>query len=158
MATPRPSSQPVLSTPARGADDIGLDEEEDELYNSDVSSDHGPTPKRPRPRQPPGRSVVNPQLHSAGRRSVKSVLRTRSASKRVPLLDLDANQSPFKGRRSPSKVAFKSNDKELPSISTAERRDLEEWSFDATDVLTGTQGGGLRLQMDDLEEESTADV
>lgn len=157
MATPRPLSQHFLSTPAHVGDDDD-EEQANDSYDSDALSNHGPTPKRAKPRQSLGRTSTQHPPRSIERRSVKSVLRTRSAGTRQPLLDLDINRSPVKGTKSPSKVAFKDIDKDGLGISTAERIDLEEWSFSGADIVTGTPGIGLNDEMDCLDEESTADV
>lgn len=159
MATPKQSSQPLASTPARAAQELEMDDA-DEGNNSDASnafSDHGPTPKRARPRQSFRRGSVN-QRHSVGSRSVKSALRTKGDTQRRPLLDLDTNRSPSKRGRSPSKVTFMGVEKEGLGISTAERRDMEDWSFSNADILTGTPGFGLRDQTDYLDEDSTVDL
>lgn len=157
MATPKLSSQHFLSTPAHVEEDDDEDQANDS-YDEDALSDHGPTPKRAKPRQSLGRTSAQQPPRSIGRRSVKSVLRTRSAGTRQPLLDLDINRSPVKGTKSPSKVAFKDIEKDGLRISTAERIDLEEWSFSGADIVTGTPGIGLNDGMDCLDEESIADV
>ena len=104
---------------------------------------------------------MNQQRQGVGSRSVKTVLRQKSATKRAPLLDLDINRSPTKLTKSPSKVAFKEIQAgNVGTISTAEKRDMEDWSFSNVDILAGTPGFGLAVkdQMDYLEEESTADL
>ncbi|KAL1301437.1 hypothetical protein AAFC00_005690 [Neodothiora populina] len=154
----RPSFQPVSSTPAPSPDESDVEAEEADFpYNSDVSSDHGPTPKRSRSHQLSVHSNKVQEIQSIGRRSVRSVLRTKSATKRQPLMDLDGNRSPTKDPRSPMKVTFKDIDNSVLGISTGERRDMEDWSFSAVDILTGTPGVGLGDQTDYLEE-STADL
>jgi len=153
MATPKPSSQLMLATPVPGH------EVEDEYsFASDASSNHGPTPKRARPRQSLGKDHFHRPRQSLNSRTVKSVLRSRSSVKRQPLLDLDRNRSPVKPIRSPSKVAFKDVDKGELGISTADKRDLEDWSFSNGDILTGTPCLALQDPMDCLDEESTADL
>ena len=158
MATPKPSSQPMLSTPAPGREEPGHELEDEDSFASDASSNHGPTPKRARPRQSLGRDNLHQPRQSINSRTVKSVLRSRSSVKRQPLLDLDRNRSPAKPVRSPSKVAFKDVDKAQLGISTADKRDLEDWSFSNVDILTGTPGLALQDPMDYLDEESTADL
>lgn len=159
MVTPRPSSQPLLSTPARGVQEIDLDND-DEGLNSDasnLSSDHGPTPKRARPRQTVRRGSVNAR-HSLGSRSIKSVLRNGSTTKRQPLANIDANRSPRKSARSPSKVSFGEMNKQTLDMSTAEAKDMEDWSFSNADIVSGTPGVGLKDRMEQLMEEDTADI
>lgn len=158
IATPKASSQHIPSTPAYEDDEASIidDAESDDSVVSDISSDHGPTPKRARPRQSIGKFDMQ-QRFSIGPRSAKSVLRTRSAVKRQPLLDLDANRSPAK---TPGRVAFQTAEKQRPHLSTAEQRDVEDWSmFSAGDVLTGTPGISLKDGMGGvMEEDSTVDV
>ncbi|GAB7351877.1 hypothetical protein MBLNU459_g2425t2 [Dothideomycetes sp. NU459] len=151
IATPKPSSQPAHQTP-RDQAQTGDDEDGDFSFASSVPSSAGPTPKRARSRpQIASEAVQQRPRASFGPRSARSTVRARSAMKRQPLLDICANRSPSKIDKSPSKVAFK-------DISTAERRDMEEWSFTTTDgVLTSTPGKGLKNGQD-LDDMSTADV
>lgn len=152
MATPKPSSQQAHETPMNRGEEPD-DEEVDFSFSSSVSSNVGPTPKRARSRPPiePEAVPQRPRSSIGGARSARSTMRARSAMKRQPLLDLNVNRSPLKSNKSPSKVAFK-------KFSTAERRELEDWSFQTADgVLTSTQGRGMK-DARDLDEMSTADV
>ena len=84
-------------------------------------------------------------------------MRTKSAIKRQPLQDMPTNRSPVRAR-SPSKVAFHDLQNHGFGINAAERRELEDWSFSADHVMTGTPGVGLNDKGEDVLDASTTDV
>ena len=159
-ATPRataPSQMPY--TPAPGSQQSGVDDDDDDpnsTFMSDASVDNGPTPKRARPR--PSLKTVSTQEKrtSIAPRSARSIMRSRSAIKRQPLQDMPTNRSSARHAKSPSKVAF--HDDHEFGVSTAERREVEDWSFSADCIMTGTPGIGLRHGEDGGPDDSTADV
>jgi predicted nucleic acid-binding Zn-ribbon protein len=133
------------------------DEEPNSTFMSDVSADNGPTPKRARPRLSLKPSNTQEKRTSLAPRSARAMMRTKSAIKRQPLQDMPTNQSPVRAR-SPSKVAFHDIQNHGFGINTAERRELEDWSFSADHVMTGTPGIGLNDKGEDALDASTTDV
>ncbi|KAI4855784.1 hypothetical protein E4T45_02767 [Aureobasidium sp. EXF-8846] len=151
-STPRtalPSQVPF--TPAAYAQQSG-DEHEDEEPNN-----NGPTPKRARPRPSLKPASTQEKRTSLAPRSARAMMRTKSAIKRQPLQDMPTNRSPVRAR-SPSKVAFHDLQNQGFGINTAERRELEDWSFSADHVMTGTPGIGLNDKAEDILDASTTDV
>lgn len=159
-ATPRataPSQMPY--TPAPGSQQSGVDDDDDDpnsTFMSDASVDNGPTPKRARPR-PSAKTVCTQEKRtSIAPRSARSIMRSRSAIKRQPLQDMPTNRSSARHAKPPSKVAF--HDDHEFGVSTAERREVEDWSFSADCIMTGTPGIGLRHGEGGGLDDSTADV
>ena len=155
-----PYTQP-LTTPGRLQTQIEPEEDLDEFsLGSATSSQHGPTPKRSKPRKPfKVPTVQQPLLTAGGLRSAKPLHRSTSAPVRQPLADIPANKSPSRASRSPNKVAFAKHDAGGggASLSTGGRNALAEWSF-TTDVLSSTPGT-RRLEMDyQMDDESTMDA
>jgi predicted nucleic acid-binding Zn-ribbon protein len=160
-STPRtalPSQVPY--TPAaypQQSDDDQEDEEPNSTFMSDVSAANGPTPKRARPRPSLKPASTQEKRTSMAPRSARAMMRTKSAIKRQPLQDMPTNRSPVRAR-SPSKVAFHDLQNQGFGINTAERRELEDWSFSADHVMTGTPGIGLNDKAEDMLDASTTDV
>ncbi|KAI4731286.1 hypothetical protein E4T49_00889 [Aureobasidium sp. EXF-10728] len=160
-STPRtglPSQVPF--TPAAGAqhsDDEHEDEAPNSTFMSDASADNGPTPKRARPRPSLKPASTQEKRTSMAPRSARAMMRTKSAIKRQPLQDMPTNRSPVRAR-SPSKVAFHDLQNHGFGINTAERRELEDWSFSADHIMTGTPGVGLSDKREDGLDASTTDV
>ncbi|KAI5201366.1 hypothetical protein E4T39_05197 [Aureobasidium subglaciale] len=160
-ATPRTSlASQMPFTPAPGtqhSDDDLEDEEPNSTFMSDASVDNGPTPKRARPRQSTKPVSTQEKRSSIAPRSARAIMRTKSAIKRQPLQDMPTNRSPVRAR-SPSKVAFHDLENLGFGVTTAERRELEDWSFSADHVMTGTPGAGLHNKGENDFDQSTADV
>lgn len=159
-ATPRtslPSQVPFTPAPGSQHTDDEAEDEPNSTFMSDVSADNGPTPKRARPR--PSMKVASTQEKrtSIAPRSARTIMRTRSAIKRQPLQDMPTNRSPVRHARSPSKVAFNDLQSHGFGVGTADRRELEDWSFSADCIMTGTPGVGLK-DGETVLDESTADV
>jgi predicted nucleic acid-binding Zn-ribbon protein len=160
-ATPRtslPSQVPFTPAPeTQRLDGEAEDDQADDTFMSDASVDNGPTPKRARPRVSLMPANTQEKRTSVAPRSARTILRTRSAIKRQPLQDMPANRSPVQRAKSPSKVAFHNLQDQGFEVGTADRQDIEEWSFSA-DMMTGTPGTGRRDGGRDGLDESTADV
>ncbi|KAI5211868.1 hypothetical protein AUEXF2481DRAFT_26781 [Aureobasidium subglaciale EXF-2481] len=160
-ATPRTSlASQMPFTPAPGtqhSDDDLEDEEPNSTFMSDASVDNGPTPKRARPRPSLKQTATQEKRTSIAPRSARAIMRTKSAIKRQPLQDMPTNRSPVRAR-SPSKVAFHDLQNHSFGVATAERRELEDWSFSADHVMTGTPGAGLNNKGENGLDESTANV
>jgi predicted nucleic acid-binding Zn-ribbon protein len=160
-STPRtalPSQVPFTPAAyAQQSDDEQEDEEPNSTFMSDVSADNGPTPKRARPRPSLKPVATQEKRTSMAPRSARAMMRTKSAIKRQPLQDMPTNRSPVRAR-SPSKVAFHDLQNHGIGINTAERRELEDWSFSADHVMTGTPGIGLNDKGEDVLDASTTDV
>jgi hypothetical protein len=98
---------------------------------SSTDSRSGPTPKRAKPR----RSVptaIGPRLSMTSTRTTRLSLRNQSTVKRQPLSNISANPSDRKscGTKTPSK-------------SGTAMEDLEESTFDGSELFAGTQGGHI---------------
>jgi hypothetical protein len=160
-STPRtalPSQVPFTPAAyAQQSDDEHEDEEPNSTFMSDVSADNGPTPKRARSRPSSKPANTQEKRTSLAPRSARAMMRTKSAIKRQPLQDMPTNRSPVRAR-SPSKVAFHDLQNQGFGTNTAERRDLEDWSFSADHVMTGTPGVGLHDKGEDILDASTTDV
>lgn len=160
-STPRtalPSQVPFTPAPgAQHSDDEQEDEEPNSTFMSDASADNGPTPKRARPRPSLRPASTQEKRTSMAPRSARAMMRTKSAVKRQPLQDMPTNRSPVRVR-SPSKVAFHDVHNHGFGFNTAERRELEDWSFSADHIMTGTPGVGLGDKPEDGLDASTTDV
>ncbi|KAI4746403.1 hypothetical protein E4T50_03294 [Aureobasidium sp. EXF-12298] len=160
-STPRtalPSQVPFTPAPgAQHSDDEHEDEEPNSTFMSDASADNGPTPKRARPRPSLRPASTQEKRTSIAPRSARAMMRTKSAIKRQPLQDMPTNRSPVRAR-SPSKVAFHDIQNHGFGIHTAERRELEDWSFSADHIMTGTPGAGLGDRAENGLDASTTDV
>ncbi|KAK6003096.1 hypothetical protein QM012_000941 [Aureobasidium pullulans] len=160
-STPRtalPSQVPF--TPAPGtqrSDDEHEDEDPNSTFMSDASVDNGPTPKRARPRPSLKQASTQEKRTSIAPRSARAMMRTKSAIKRQPLQDMPTNRSPVRAR-SPSKVAFHDVQNHGFGINTAGRREMEDWSFSADHIMTGTPGVGLSDKAEDGLDASTTDM
>jgi predicted nucleic acid-binding Zn-ribbon protein len=161
LSTPRtalPSQVPFTPAPgAQHSDDEHEDEEPNSTFMSDASADNGPTPKRARPRPSLRPASTQEKRTSIAPRSARAMMRTKSAIKRQPLQDMPTNRSPVRAR-SPSKVAFHDIQNHGFGINTAERRELEDWSFSADHIMTGTPGVGLGDRAENGLDASTTDV
>jgi hypothetical protein len=107
---------------------------------SSTDSRSGPTPKRAKPQ----RSVpaaVGPHLSMASTRTTRLSLRNQSTVKRQPLSNISANPS-----------SRKSCGTKTPSKSGAAMEDLEESTFDGSELFAGTQGGHILGLGDALNE------
>lgn len=160
-STPRtalPSQVPFTPAPgAQRSDDEHEDEELNSTFMSDASADNGPTPKRARPRPSLRPASTQEKRTSIAPRSARAMMRTKSAIKRQPLQDMPTNRSPVRAR-SPSKVAFHDIQNHGFGINTAERQELEDWSFSADHIMTGTPGVGLGDRAENGLDASTTDV
>lgn len=145
---------PPPSTPARP---VTYDGAEEESVDCSFASTSGRTPKRARPHKSFKVPSLQPRA-SLGPRSARSVIATRSALRRQPLADVDANRSPTHGI-SPSKVTFKEVGGEMVKpFGTATQMEFEDLSFTAGDVFASTPGIALVVGSQRLEEDGDPDA
>ncbi|KAK5159645.1 hypothetical protein LTR04_004940 [Oleoguttula sp. CCFEE 6159] len=129
-----------------------------------TSSRNEPTPKRAKPcrsfRVP---AMQQSRLSTGPRQTVPSHV-TRSVSKRTPLKDVDANQSPLRRQHiSASQANHKERiDSVAEQVGTADREAMEDMSFNESGLFTSTPAtprpAQLREAQDIYDETTTADV
>ena len=129
-------ADPSPPTPFSGDDGETQPAEASGSFASNVSSTEsrsGPTPKRARPRRPfKAPSPARPRLStSVNSRASRASDTGQSAVNRLPLLSVSENQVHKKGtaRKTPSRVNSK-----------AVLNDLDESTFDGSELFSGTPG------------------
>ncbi|PNS15991.1 hypothetical protein CAC42_4392 [Sphaceloma murrayae] len=131
--------------PLDGTDDT------DASFESEISSQQEPTPKRTKPRKSFKIPTLLPTNETSVRRSSRPA-RTAKYSDRQPLAETTTNRSPQRCG-SPARIMFGDAPHKQAETRDPDLEVLDGWSF-TTDVITSTPGVGLRPGIGD---ETTVD-